>query len=287
MSATRPELAQVHRTVDTGRLRVHVVEAGDGPPVLLLHGWPQHSYAWRHVVQHLAAAHRVIAVDSRGAGRTDAPATGYGTNDLVQDVIALLDALDLPQADVVGHDRGGSLAFRIALEHPERVRRLVALNTLHPYTEVRRLAPYAWRYLWTPFVETRYVGRLVLRHLPWFLRTLLRLGVADRAAMPADAVAAYVDSARRAPNARAGEELMHQFAYHEILPMLRHPERRRLATPALLLVGSSDRLTPPGMLGDATPYAEDLRVEVVDGAGHHLPEERPDLVADRILAHLR
>ncbi|WP_414655692.1 alpha/beta fold hydrolase [Flexivirga sp.] len=69
---------------------------------------------------------------SRGAARSDAPPTGYGTSDLVDDVSALLDALDLPMVDVVGHDRGGSLAFRLAMDHPLRVRRLVAFNTVHP-----------------------------------------------------------------------------------------------------------------------------------------------------------
>lgn len=276
-----------HRTIDTGRVRLHVVEAGDGPPVLLLHGWPQHWYAWRHVIPRLAGSHRVIAVDLRGAGESDAPAIGYGTADLVADVIALLDALDLPTVDVVGHDRGGSIAFRLVLDHPERVRRLIALNTVHPYTQLRRMAPHAWRYLWTPFVETRWVGRWVLRHCPWFVRRLLRVGLSDRAAMPPEAVQRYVANVRRPAYARAGEALMHEFAYHEILPMLRHPERRRLETPTLLLVGGADRLTPPGMLGDATPYTDRLTVEVVEHAGHHLPEERPELVADRILTHLR
>ncbi|WP_446663814.1 alpha/beta fold hydrolase [Flexivirga sp. B27] len=280
-------IALEHRKVDTGRVRLHVVEAGDGPPVLLLHGWPQHWYAWRHVIPRLARSHRVIALDLRGAGDSDAPTTGYATDDLVADVIALLDALDLPAVDIVGHDRGGSLAFRLALEHPDRVRRLVALNAVHPYSQLRRMAPHAWRYLWTPFVETRLVGRWVLRHCPWFLRRLLRAGVSDRAAMPREAVETYVASVRRPPYARAGEELMHEFAYHEILPMLRHPERRRLETPTLLLVGGADRLTPPGMLGDATPYTDQLTIEQVEGVGHHLPEERPELVAERILAHLQ
>lgn len=287
MSIASTDLTPGQRIVDTGRLRTQLTEVGDGPPVLLLHGWPQHSYAWRHVIPRLAASHRVFAADARGAGGSAAPTTGYGTTDLVADVAALLDTLELDQVDIVGHDRGGAIGFRLALDHPERVRRLVAINALHPYVRPRAMAPHAWRYLWTPFVETRFVGRWMLRHQPWFVRALLRLGVADRAAMRADAIAEYVDGVRRAAYARAGEELMHEFAYHEIISMLRHRERRRLEQPALLLVGGADRLTPPGMLGELPSYATKLEVEVVRGAGHHLPEERPDFVAERILTHLR
>ncbi|MFJ5265642.1 alpha/beta fold hydrolase [Streptomyces sp. NPDC088387] len=283
-----PEVPGVrHRYVDTGRLRTHVAEAGAGPPVLLLHGWAQHWYMWRHIMPLLSDSHRLIAVDLRGAGWTDAPRSGYRTADLVDDLRALLDTLGLDRVALVGHDRGAALAFQLALDDPDRVSHVVALNELHPYNDVRRVARNAWRYLWTPFVETPLVGRFVLKHVPSFTRTWLRLGVADRASMPADAVAAYVDMLRRPDLARAGEQLMYQFAYHEFIPMLRHPETRRLRPPALLLAGGADRFTPPAMLGDATTQAPQLRVEVVDNAGHHLPEERPELVAARIREHLR
>jgi pimeloyl-ACP methyl ester carboxylesterase len=276
-----------HRLVDTGRLRMHLAESGDGPPLVLLHGWPQHWYAWRHLVPRLSVNHRVVCVDLRGAGWTDAPAHGYRTAELVDDLEALLDTLRLGRVSVVGHDRGAGLGFQLALRSPERVERLIGLNAMHPYTDVRRMAPHAWRFLWTPFVETPHVGRLVLRHVPAFTRALLRIAVADRDAMGATALSTYVEASRRASIARASEELMHQFAYHEILPNLRHPERRRLRVPTLLVLGAADRLLPPAMLGDGTPYADSLDVQVVPGAGHHLPEERPELVASRIAAFLR
>jgi pimeloyl-ACP methyl ester carboxylesterase len=80
---------------------------------------------------------------------------------------------------------------------------------------------------------------------------------------------------------------MYQFAYHEFIPMLRHAETRRLRPPTLVLTGGADLFTPPAMLGDASPLAADLRAEVVDDAGHHLPEERPELVAAKIRDHLK
>ncbi|MET7999214.1 alpha/beta hydrolase [Amycolatopsis sp. NPDC005232] len=285
-----PEGLQVpgvrHRYIDTGRLRMHVAETGAGSPVLLLHGWAKHWYMWRHVMPLLSDSHRLIAVDLRGAGWSDAPRSGYRTAELVDDLRALLDALGLGRIALVGHDRGAALAFQLALDDPDRVTHVVALNELHPYLDVRRMVRNAWRYLWTPFVETPLVGRFVLAHIPSFTRGWLRRGVVDRASMPADAVAAYVDVLRRPDIARAGEQLMYQFAYKEFIPMLRHAETRKLRPPTLLLAGGADPFTPPAMLGAATPHAADLRVEVVDDAGHHLPEERPELVAAKIRDHL-
>ena len=122
-----------HRFVRTARLRMHVAEAGRGEPVLLLHGWPQHWYAWRDVIPLLARHYRVICPDLRGFGWTEAPRTGYRTGELVDDLIALLDVLALERVFVVGHELGGRLGFHLSLRAPTRVRGHLALNALHPY----------------------------------------------------------------------------------------------------------------------------------------------------------
>ena len=110
-----------HRYVQAGGLRFHVAEAGpDGPPVLLLHGYPQHWYAWRHVMADLAGDHRVYALDLRGAGQSDVPRRGYDSDTLAADVLAVLDALDLPVVQLVGHEWGGWLGFTLALSAPHR-----------------------------------------------------------------------------------------------------------------------------------------------------------------------
>ena len=118
-----------HRTVtiataDAGPLDLHVLEAGDAgaPPVLLLHGWPQHAWCWRHVIPLLAGDYRLIAPDLRGFGWSDCPAGGYDPVTFAADAVALLDALEIERADVIGHDWGGSAAFALALTAPERVR---------------------------------------------------------------------------------------------------------------------------------------------------------------------
>src|SRR4051794_2455046 len=107
-----PEVAGVtHRDVDVGGVRLHVAEAGEGPPLLLLHGWPQHWWCWRYVIGELATTHRVIAPDLRGFGWSDAPPGDYAKATFAADVLALMDAEGLDRVRVIGHDWGGYTAF--------------------------------------------------------------------------------------------------------------------------------------------------------------------------------
>jgi pimeloyl-ACP methyl ester carboxylesterase len=109
-----PELPGVqHKYVDAGGLRTHVALAGpgDAPPVLLVHGWPQNWWTWRHVIPTLAERFRVIAPDLRGHGWSEAPASGYEKEQLASDMLAVLDALALERATWIGHDWGDGLAF--------------------------------------------------------------------------------------------------------------------------------------------------------------------------------
>ena len=275
-----PEDGVEHRFVSTSRLRMHLVEAGAGEPVLLLHGWLQNWQAWRALMPLLAARHRVLCPDLRGFGSTDAPRDGYGTASLVDDIVGLLDALELDRVLVIGHELGGRLGFHLSLRAPERVRRLMTLNAIHPYWSVRRMAPHAWRSLWTVPVETPLVGRTVLRRAPAFTRLLFRLG-----GRPGRAAEPFLEPLRDAARARAAERVMTAFAYKEIVPTLLGRHRRtRLTVPTLMLNGTRDFALSPRELGGHEAYADDLRIELVRG-GHFLAEQHPDLVAAAALAH--
>lgn len=129
-------------------------------------------------------------------------------------------------------------------------------------------------------METPLLGRWVMRHVPAFSRGLLRSGVVDPATLSADEVAEFVAAGRDPARARASERLMYRFAYHEIIPTLLGRNRgRRLRVPTLMLNGAHDVQLSPRSLGGYERYADDLRVEVVEDAGHFLAEERPELVA--------
>ena len=289
VSRPLPEVAGVtHQYVETERLGIHVAEAGSGPPLLMLHGWPQHWYAWRELIPMLAESRRLICPDLRGFGWTDAPADGYRTDDLAADMVALLDALNLDQVDVIGHGEGGRVGFELCLSQPGRVRRLVTLAAMHPYPSLRLLAPHAWRYWWTPLVETSLLGRGVIRHLPAVTRAVLRASAVTRAALSDAVVEEFVASVREPARARASERLMHEFAYHEMIPGLLGANRsRRLRTPVLMLNGEHDFYIPARTLGGSGPYADNLRIQVIAAAGRLLAEECPGIVAAAVHAFLQ
>jgi pimeloyl-ACP methyl ester carboxylesterase len=160
VSADIPHVTGVaHEFVDAGGLRTHVATAGHGPPVVLLHGWPQHWYEWRGVIPLLAPHARVICPDLRGFGWTDVPERGYEKDQLKRDVLAPLDALELERVTFAGHDWGGYIGFLLALDHPDRIESFLALNVLPPWpASEARTRLDAWRFVYIPVLATRGLG---------------------------------------------------------------------------------------------------------------------------------
>ncbi|MEA2660848.1 MAG: hypothetical protein QOH08_420, partial [Chloroflexota bacterium] len=131
--------------LDVGDVTLHVIEEGDGPLVLLLHGFPDCSYTWRHQLPALAAAgFHAVAPDLRGYDGSSRPkgVPAYSVRALATDVAGLVAALGAERADVVAHDWGGGAAWTFAMAHPDRLRRLAILNAPHPVTFQRHLRSF-------------------------------------------------------------------------------------------------------------------------------------------------
>jgi pimeloyl-ACP methyl ester carboxylesterase len=135
--AALPEVPDVpgvkHRYLEVERIRFHVAEAGDGEPLVMLHGWPQNWYMWRLLVAPLGERYRLIMPDLRGFGWSDGPQSGYSKERLASDVLALLDQLGVDRFRLMGHDWGGLISYFIALRENSRVERLMPLNIIHPW----------------------------------------------------------------------------------------------------------------------------------------------------------
>ncbi len=270
-----------HRFVTVRGVRMHVAEAGGGDPVVLLHGFPQHWYAWRHVVPLLAGQYRLICPDWRGFGWSQAPPRGYDTASRAADILAFMDALGLRRVRLIAHDSGAHAAFRAALQAPERVSHLLAVNAAHPWLRQRQLLPHLWRFWYTAFFEYPRTGRLVLRHWPGLTQFLLRRGAAGPAAWRPGEVEEFVMASRQPGSARAGEALHWQFVLHDIPGIVLHRYRGlRLTVPTVILAGAEDWMLPPRMLGGGERHADSIQLRVVPGAGHFLPDERPAVVAE-------
>ena len=269
-----PAVAGVeHRFVEAGGLRMHVAEAGAGEPLLLLHGWPQHWYQWRGVIQRLGDIRRVIVPDLRGFGWTDAPPGPVEPDVFVNDVIALLDALGIEQTDLAGHDWGGFTSLLLAARHPERFRKVVALSTPHPWIEITpRLALETWR-AWYALPLAAGVMERTPRLAAWFIR---------REGVPAEDVATYVERASGSATTRL---------YRSYLSTLASAVRGAAPEPrtprdVLLMIGENDMPVTPRLAEGLDRGGDHLRFELLPGAGHFVCDTHAHVVAERVRSFL-
>jgi pimeloyl-ACP methyl ester carboxylesterase len=248
--------------------------------VLLLHGWPQHWWCWRRVVKQLRD-YRLLIPDLRGFGWSEAPGSGYSPTGFADDAVALLDALDLAHADVIGHDWGGFTGFLLGLNHSERVDRLLLCNSPGPWARLNPRVAVGLRRAWyAALVATPILGAQVVGYpgfIPWFLR----LG-GQVALFPEADAAVYANQFRDRARTAASSRLYRSYLRLAQAILLGHAfEGQRLQAPTQLLFGAHDFYIPVAVLEEIESHGADLTLEVVEGCSHWMPEERPDLIADR------
>ena len=287
-AADMPALAGVrHHFLHVRGARLHVAEMGDraAPPVLLLHGWPQHWWSWRLLMPLLADRHRVLAMDLRGFGWSEPTPGGYRKAELAEDVVGVLDALSIDRVNLVGHDWGGVVGFLVCLDHPDRVARFVPMNTGHVWPTVSlKGVPKA-------LVGLTYQGMLASPILGRRVNQSPRVvgKVVDAISRGHDVAAEY--AAQFAPRfadpdrARAASQVYRSFLLQEYVPWVRgRYAGRRLSTPTLWLHGLKDPFLTPGTFKDIARHADDVRIEYLPEGAHFPAEECPGAVAEHLRA---
>jgi pimeloyl-ACP methyl ester carboxylesterase len=281
-----------HREISANGQRFHAVEAGEGPLVLLLHGFPQFWYAWREVIPVLAdAGFRVVAADLRGYGASDKPPRGYDLATLSADVAGMIRALGEHDAMIVGHGWGGLLGWTTAVLHRQRVRRLAVLGAAHPLTLRREVFLHPQRQAGASWYAA---GMQIPRAEHYLTRDdaepLIRL--VRRWAGPdwPDE-----DNERRLREAFQLPHVAHSALeyYRWVFRSLPRPDGIRFAramrppvsAPVLALHGELDGcLRPESALASRPHVVGPYEFRVVPGAGHFLPEEAPATVAEALVA---
>jgi pimeloyl-ACP methyl ester carboxylesterase len=282
MSRPFPSVPGVeHSFVEAGGLRMHVAEAGEGEPLVMLHGWPQHWYEWRHQIPPLARHYRVICPDLRGLGWSDAPARGYEKENLARDVVNLLDTLGLERVRLVGHDWGGWVGFLICLYHPERVERFLALDIPPPWSRPSLRNLPALPLLAYQWLLASPLGYYLLRHQPGLLRRLIGSWGPGKGTWSEEELGEFVAVLQEPARARATQQIYRTFTLSEFPKLARGAYNSlRLVTPTLLLIGERDFTRR--LVGDYEPFVDDLELEIVPDAGHFLADEKPELVTRRV-----
>jgi pimeloyl-ACP methyl ester carboxylesterase len=266
------------RYIDAGDLRLHAVIGGDGPPLLLIHGWPETWYAWRMVMPTLAEDFEVIAVDQRGIGLSDKPEDGYDTGTLANDLVALMDELGHQRFALYGTDTGMPIAYALAADHPDRVERLIVSEAPLPGA-----SPSPPLFL-QPQLNAR-LWHLTFNQLPAEVNEALVRGreeiffgsefaaSAGTKKLPDETVKYYIDTL--AANAEA---LRGSFEFYRAIPTTaaQNAERKnsRLTMPVLAIGGAESGME--GVEATMKLVADDVKGVVLPGAAHWVAEQAPE-----------
>ncbi|SHN02960.1 Pimeloyl-ACP methyl ester carboxylesterase [Cryptosporangium aurantiacum] len=284
-----------HRFVSANGSRFHVVEAGAGPLVLLLHGFPEYWWTWRHQIEPLAeAGYRVAAVDLRGYGASDKPPRGYDGFTLASDVSGLIRALGERDAMLVGHDWGGALAWATAAFHPRQVRRMVILGSPHPLRLRAAIASdprgqlAASRTLFA-FQTPRYEHRVTANDAA-YVGALFEKWAGGRW-QQTDDYAEYTEACRTAIRIPQAAFCAMEY-YRWSLRSLTRPTGWRYAklmqapitAPTLQLHGAEDAyLLPRTAQGSGRYVTAGYEWQVLDDVGHFPQSEQPERVTGELL----
>lgn len=284
LTAAPPEIPGVRRSfVEARGVRFHVTEAGpeDGRPVIALHGWPQHHWVYRDLLSNPPKGLRIIAPDLPGYGWSGPAPHKWAKDDVAADVLALMDALEIRRALLVGHDWGGFVAYRMLLAAPERFDGYLVCNMAHPWQTPRTTLPHFWRFLaYQPFVAS--IGVPLQQRTPYLERIVFGFGPKEHRVDRA-AARIYAERFRNSVVARTARDTYRTFLLHELPNAARQPEKRRATAPIRALFGMADFAIHPSLASPKTANAADYTFEPVD-AGHFIIDERPDLVRARLIA---
>jgi len=278
-----------HQFVYTNGLRLHYVTQGTGPLVVLLHGFPEFWYSWRHQIPLLAQHYTVVALDLRGYNDSDKPeaVSAYALSELVKDVVGVVTGLGYERCILMGHDWGGAIAWNVAYDHPELIEKLVILNCPHPQRFLDGLSssPVQW-------FRSAYIGFF---QLPWLPELLLQ-------ANDYQVITQAFDSMSASPHAFSPQDLQ---AYKTAMAKpgalsaalnyyrnlfsadLFQQEWSVLEVPTLMIWGEADPAFETALAEDTEDYVRDFHLRYLPGCGHWVMQECPDQVNQYLMEFLQ
>lgn len=269
-----------HGFADSDGVKIHYVSRGEGPLVILIHGFPDYWYTWRNQLPALSERFQAVAVDLRGYNESDKPegVENYTTEKLVGDMLAVIRHFGREKAIVVGHDWGGMIAWNLALSHPEAVERLVVLNLPHPKGFLRELATNPEQQKNSQYARDFQKPEAAALLSP----EILARWVEDR-----EARARYVEALRRS----SMEGMLNYYKANYPREPYRYDENRafpQVQCPVLMFHGLKDKyLLSDALSGTWDWLAHDLTLVTIPEAGHFVQHDAAELVTRRMAGWLK
>lgn len=282
---TRDTTDLKHGYILVNGIRMHYVTAGEGPLLLMLHGFPEFWYSWRKQIPALAEHFTVVAPDQRGYNETDKPDWGYDTDVLASDMVQLIDRLGFSKAHIVGHDWGGAISWYLGINYAHRVERLAVLNCPHPRLFLHNLRrnPKQLRRSW-------YMGFFNLPLLPEstfaandfaLLDEVFRGHAINKAAFSDEDLQAYKQALRR-PGALTAALNWYRAAASDPRSIV-GPGDGKVSAPTLLIWGEKDRFLGRELTYGTERYVPDLTIRYIPNSSHWVQHEFPDEVNQHLL----
>lgn len=280
MVATEP---WTHDFIQTNGIRLHYVTQGSGPLMVMLHGFPEFWYSWRHQIPEFAQDHKVVAVDLRGYNDSDKPAalSAYTMTELVRDIVGVIRGLGYDRCTLVGHDWGGMIAWNFAYLHPDMLERLIVLNLPHParFAEAIRSPQQLLRSSYMAFFQIPVLPELLIQLDDFrLLEQAFRSMAIDQSTFTAADIEAYKNAFAKRGALTAALNYYRNLLQQGFL----NREWGVLEVPTLMIWGEDDKALSKELSYGTEQYVQNFRIRYIPQCSHWVQQERPALVNQSI-----
>lgn len=267
-----------HEYITTNGIRLHYVTQGEGPLMLMLHGFPEFWYSWRHLIPEFAKDYKVVALDLRGYNESDKPQqqSAYVMSEFVKDVEGVIKGLGYDRCVLVGHDWGGAIAWNFAYAYPEMLERLIVLNMPHPakFADGLRTPQQLLRSSYAFFFQLPVLPELLIQSSDYGAIESAFKGMAvNKSAITQADIEAYKDAASR----RGALTAMLNY-YRNAFPSMTLRDWSVLQVPTLMIWGEEDTALGKELTYGTEKYVRDFQIRYIPNCSHWVQQEQPELV---------
>ena len=268
-----------HDYITSNGLKLHYVTQGEGPLMLLLHGFPEFWYSWRHQIPEFAKDFKVVALDLRGYNDSDKPEaqSAYVISEFIKDVQGVIKGLGYDRCVLVGHDWGGAIAWNFAYDHPEMVEKLIVLNIPHPakFAEGLRTPQQLVRSSYIFLFQLPWVPELLIQTADYqALENAFKGMAVNKSAFTNEDIAAYKNAAAK----RGALTAMLNYYRNIFQQRMFKSNWRVLEVPTLMIWGEKDTVLGTELTYGTASHVSNLQIKYIPECSHWVQQEQPQLV---------